>query len=222
MVQQPIDELRSRHTTPKSRLFKVWAIIFISSVIGVHIVGAEPAPVAELSDRVWQILPVERQKQSAGIAEVVEASEVPVGISIPIFGLNASVVTPASASLAALDAALLNGVVHYPGSANPGEEGTVFLFGHSSGLPIVRNQNYKVFNRLKDLEAGDQIILNTPTRAYVYSVKTVDLVRDSEALVRFDTKGKKLVLSTCDNFGKKEDRYVVTADLVKSYPMATF
>jgi hypothetical protein len=33
---------------------------------------------------------------------------------------------------------LENGIIRYPGSAKPGENGTSFIFGHSSNFPWVK------------------------------------------------------------------------------------
>jgi len=43
----------------------------------------------------------------------------------------------------------------------------------------------------------------------------------SNVTVEFDTNPgvKMLTLSTCDSFGAKSDRYIITADLVSSYDL---
>lgn len=147
-----------------------------------------------------------------------EDSGVPVRIAIPDASVDAPIENPTSRDIATLDAALQDGVVHYPGSGDLTEERNVFLFGHSSSLPVVHNQMYKVFSDLRDLEPGDEITVYTETHAHVYRVRDVSLADADEALVTFETGEKELTLSTCNTFGEKSERYVVNAAFVESSP----
>lgn len=136
----------------------------------------------------------------------------PTRVVIDAIGVDVAVLNPVSTDIDVLDEALLSGVVRYPGSALPGAEGNVFLFGHSSGLPVVHNQNFKAFNGLKDLTQGDLIEVESDGYTHVYRVATVRLTRAEEALVSFDTQGgARLTLSSCNTFGEKEERWVVEA-----------
>src|SRR3989344_1736132 len=76
-------------------------------------------------------------------------SGTPKRIVIDAIGVDAPIISLESRDVAVLDAALLEGVVHYPGSGTLHDESNMLLFGHSSGLPIIHNQNYKIFNDLK-------------------------------------------------------------------------
>ncbi len=225
MVQPGIDELRASDTLRARRQFIILsAVVFLTAFLGIHALGAEPEPIKDMNAKVLAFADLRRLATTAEVPVVEESIErgVPTGISIPKIGLNAGIVNPSSTSISALDTALEKGVVRYPGSAYPGEKGTVFLFGHSSGLPVVNNQNYKVFNNLWDLSSGDLIVIRSKDRAYSYRVTSVSLVTDSNAVVEFQTNERKLVLATCNTFGKKQDRYVVSADFVESYPVTTF
>jgi len=158
-------------------------------------------------------------------AAVVEATPIvqedgtPMRIVIDAIGVDAPIENPTSTAIDVLDAALLSGVVRYPGSSTLDGNGNVFLFGHSTGFRVVQNEMFKVFNGLKNLKENDLIRVQSPTHEYVYRVTSVVLTTAEEARVDLGTSGKKLTLSTCNSFGREEERYVVEADFVGAYPL---
>ena len=161
-------------------------------------------------------------KTNSGTSDVlrtsdVPAPELPVRIVAKSIGLDKPVVNPTSTDIDVLDAALLDGTVRYPTSARLGEEGTIFIFGHSSYLPIVRNQNYKAFNSIQKLKPGETVSVYSATAEYRYTVTGVRLADASEDVIELPAMGKFLTLVTCDSFGKKTDRFVVTAELQGVY-----
>lgn len=153
------------------------------------------------------------------IKEVKGQGEIPLSIKISSIGVDSQIYNPTSTNVEILDSYLLKGAVRYPGSALLGMSGNVFLFGHSTGYKIVNNQAYKTFNGLKNLKAGDLISVFSDKNEYVYKVLTVKLEGADEALVKFDTVGKKLTLSTCNTFGAKSERYVVEAEQINVKPI---
>lgn len=163
---------------------------------------------------------VKEERLTASVAETVKAfPEYPTRVEIPAIGMDAEIANPTSTNVAALDRALLKTAVRYPTSARLGEEGNVILFGHSSYLPVVNNEAYKIFNEIQKLEKGDRITVYGAETAYVYEVATVE-EKDADADAIPLTVGEPtLTLSTCDSFGKKTDRFVVTAKLVGSHPI---
>lgn len=164
-------------------------------------------------------------KTNAGTQDVPRTSDVPDSASpeIPVrivaksIGLDKTVANPGSTEVETLDKALQGGTVRYPTSARLGEEGTVLIFGHSSYLPIVRNQNYKAFNGIQKLKAGETISVYSGTTEYRYAVTGVRLANTAEDVIELPATGKFLTLVTCDSFGTKSDRFVVTAELQGSY-----
>jgi len=152
--------------------------------------------------------------------EVVTNPEFPVRIAAPAVGVNATVSNPASTNIAALDTALLTGAVRYPTTAKLGEEGTVLIFGHSSRIPVVHNQNYKAFNNIQNLKKGDTVSVFSATAEYRYKVESVRVANANEDVVQLAQRGKHLVLVTCDSFTSKSSRFVVTAELVGTYSLA--
>lgn len=148
-------------------------------------------------------------------AERTVKTEIPQRIVIDKAGVDAVIRNPESTSVSVLDQELAYGAVRYPGSGLPGE-GNMFLFGHSSGLPFVRNQAYKTFNGIQFLERGDRILIYSDNHEYEYRVLRVKLVDKDEALVSFNGSQHMLTLSTCNTFGEKQERFVVEADFVRS------
>lgn len=168
------------------------------------------------------IVPSSENDENSSIVQSVEAREdfgEPVRIVIDSVDIDWTISNPESTSIAVLDEALREGVVRYPGSGMLSDTSNMFLFGHSSYLPVVYNPAYQVFNNLENTQVGDYIRVYSDTVEYLYKVISVSLVDASEALVEFETGVKKLTLSTCNSFGSKEERYIVEADFVGSYPL---
>lgn len=163
------------------------------------------------------IVPAEQE-----IAELpaLGAPESPTRIVIDAIDLDVAVKNPQSTDIAVLDAALLHGAVRYPSSAALGEEGNTILMAHSSYLPVVNNPAFKAFNGIQDLEKGDRITVEGEGTAYVYAVTEVREADANEDAIPLTDEGYTLTLATCDSFGKKTDRFIVTATLVDSYPLA--
>lgn len=143
--------------------------------------------------------------------------ESPLKIEIPAISLAATIENPTALDVETLDRGLLSGAVRYPTSAKLGETGNVVLFGHSSYLPIVRNQAYKTFNGIQKLSKGDEISVYSLERAYTYRVRSVAKESANDAGIPLSVDGRVLTLSTCDSFGAKTDRFVVVADFVESH-----
>lgn len=146
--------------------------------------------------------------------------DTPARIIIDAIDVDAPIMNPTSRDITVLDAALQQGVVHYPGSGDLEDTSNMFLLGHSTGFRIVQNDLYKVFNRLKDLQANDVIRVQSGDTEYLYRVKDVALVNATETSIPLESEVKMLTLATCNVFGAKEERYVVSAEFVGSYPLA--
>ncbi len=145
--------------------------------------------------------------------------ELPMKIEIPKINLSAIIVNPTTTDIKALDTELLSGAVRYPTSAKLGENGNVVLFGHSSYLPVVKNQAYKTFNGIQKLAVGDIVTVYASRTAYTYRVRNVAKERaDDNTAIPLSVAGKVLTLVTCNSFGTAADRFVVTADFVESHP----
>lgn len=160
-------------------------------------------------------------KTTTPVTAAVAVEELPVAISIPSIKLETTIANPTTTTVATLDAALHNGAVRYPTSGKLGIEGNVIVFGHSSYLPVVNNPAYKAFNGIQNLKTGDSITVKGATQAYVYSVVNVVSANAGKDGIPLTTTGSVLTLATCDSFGTPSDRFIVTARLVESYPLAS-
>ena len=150
-------------------------------------------------------------------------AELPVKVSIPKIKLAATIQNPTTTEVDVLDHALLSGAVRYPTSAKLGASGNVILFGHSSYLPVVHNQAYKTFDGIEKLTAGDVVTVYSSDRVYTYEVTSVkkENATDTKSAIPLTVAGRELTLSTCDSFGTKSDRFVVTAEFVESHAIPT-
>ncbi len=115
---------------------------------------------------------------------------------------------------------LTTGVVHYPGTALPGERGIVYISGHSSDY-FWKDHPYKqIFAKINALEPGDDIFVDVygkdgKTYTYRYKVTAENVYAPDDQRQFLDTSSAKLNLSTCWPIGTQKDRYVVTAELQK-------
>ncbi len=138
----------------------------------------------------------------------------PGRLSIPHLNLQVPLVWSSDPS--EFDKDLSRGVVHYPGTAMPGEQGTIYVSGHSSDYIWKRNQFAQIFSKLNVLQAGDDVFVdvydvsgNTHTFRYQVTVKKVYSPNDQAQFI--DNTANKINLSTCWPIGTTKDRLVVTA-----------
>jgi LPXTG-site transpeptidase (sortase) family protein len=153
-------------------------------------------------------------REEAQEQNLVSNPALPVRIKIDTIGLDTAILNPSSNDIEVLDRALLSGAVHYPGSGLLGENANVLLFGHSSYLPVVHNKAFKAFNELNKLRNGDLITVFSENIVYTYKVDDVTLSDAEDTLVTFDSPKPILTLATCNTFGAKQERWIVTASLV--------
>lgn len=110
---------------------------------------------------------------------------------------------------------LENGVVRYPGTAAPWEEGNSFIFWHSSNYPWIKWDYNEIFALLDKLDFGDEIIVYYQQKKYVYKVTEKKVVRpgDVKALSERDPHKKELSLMTCWPVGTTYNRLLVFTEL---------
>ena len=174
------------------------------------------------SSRIGSIQKTELSHTSSVQSTISSAvAESPVRVAAKSIGMDVSVKNPTSTNVEVLDQALLSGAVRYPTSGLLGVNGTVLIFGHSSYLPIVHNSAYKAFNSIQNLKKGEIVSVYSKGLEYRYSVTGVRVADATEDVVELRTTGKHLVLVTCDSFKSKSSRFVVTADFVGTYSLAS-
>lgn len=206
-----VPDLFARIYAKKWAFVGLFTIAFFLSTSVLLSIGITPTGL-RLTDAVKLVVPDDVTSNSIAVAK--GQGELPVRVEIPVLGIKANVSNPTTTNIDALDQDLLIGAVRYPGTGVPGENGNVLLFGHSSHLPVVHNQAYKAFNDIQNLKEGDPVYVYGEDKVYTYVVATVEHENTASDAIPLDQSSAKLTLATCDNFGTKADRWVVTANLV--------
>ncbi len=138
-------------------------------------------------------------------------------IIIPKLNLEIPVnYTETSNNESAIEGDLNSGVVHYPSTAFPGENGNSAYFGHSSNN-IFNPGKYKfAFVLLHTLAPGDTFYLVYNSKTYVYQVFSRQIVPPSDVSVLNPIAGHNATatLITCDPPGTSINRLVITADQI--------
>ena len=185
--------------------------IFVSGAIfsSLYFSGLMPGYVKEFTEDAFGALAHKSE------AEIPPFSKNSALILIPKINLVSPIVFPTSTDLAILNKSLYSGVAHYPKSALPGEGGNVFIFGHSSNRPFVRNQSWTAFTKLHKLEKGDDIFISSAGVKYHYRATSIEIVDPKETRVYLNSDKPKLTLSTCWPVGDPKNRTVVEAEFVE-------
>lgn len=150
---------------------------------------------------------LEEQIESPQAAEDFVAGRVESGDSLtrlkaPSIGVEVVVVEGTT------QAALRAGAGHYPETALPCGSGNVAIAGH-------RTTFGKPFNRLDEVQPGDEITLETPLGTCRYKVRAAAfVVTPDDVEVVAPTDVPQLTLTTCHPKGSARERLVLQADLV--------
>ena len=141
----------------------------------------------------------------------------PGQLSIPKLNLQVDLIWSKDPS--EFDNDLEHGVIHYPGTALPGEQGTMYVSGHSSDYIWKHNPFAHVFTKLNYLAPGDDIFVNVYGKDgklynFRYRVKSTTTYKPDDQTQFIDNSAAILNLSTCWPIGTQKDRLVVTSELV--------
>lgn len=110
---------------------------------------------------------------------------------------------------------LKDGVIRYPGTARPGEEGNVFITGHSSYYLWDDGQYKDVFALLPEVAVGDEVIIYYNQQKYVYTITEKKEVAPSEVdVLEQSVEGKRLTLMTCTPVGTNLKRLILVGEMV--------
>ncbi len=113
-------------------------------------------------------------------------------------------------------AALANGVVHYPGTAIPGEYGNPYIFGHSSDFFWKEGSYKEVFKPIIDIPLDTIIkITNHEGDLFIYKIIETKIVGPDEVSVLDQQNYERqiLTLQTSWPLGTALKRYLVIAKL---------
>ena len=110
---------------------------------------------------------------------------------------------------------LKNGVVHYPGTALPGDNGNVVLTGHSSYYAWDPGRFKDVFALLHDVKMDDKIVIYFSQKKFIYQVSGIKVVYPKDVDVLGPLDHEQLTLITCTPIGTNLKRLIVTAKLIE-------
>lgn len=178
--------------------------------------GNKLTPRTEMTPSVETTAPVNVEPVNGNAIDV--NTDIPGRLEIPSLKINVPIIWTKDPKDFEND--LRSGVVHYPGTALPGQIGTSYISGHSSNYVWAKGDYKKVFSKLGDLpdntsfkvtvvqKNGRDAILN-----YVVTHRQEFLPTDQE---QFRNTGKSVMaLSTCWPPGSTAKRLVVFGELTQ-------
>lgn len=118
-----------------------------------------------------------------------------------------------------IQAALEDGVVHYPTTPKPGEKGNSAIVGHSSNN-LFNSGKYKfAFVLLSKLEKGDTFYLNYEGTRYAYRIYEKKIVPPTDVSVLGpNDKIATATLITCDPPGTSLNRLIIVGEQITPNP----
>jgi len=217
--------LDMREIENKKKTILISGVVFLASIfvlggIGVFLFVNEPTTYYQMKEKVLPFSS-QRTEENKKIEEDVAPVSNEFGLVIPKIGVNVPIV----ADVDGLNPdeyfwKVTQGVAHFKHAeahdvvvdgAFPGEEGNVFLFGHSQ-IPGGDTSKYQsVFNDLPVLEFEDKIIVYFQGERYNYSVIEGKVIEKNELYYLEKTESEILHLMTCWPLGFNNKRYIVIA-----------
>lgn len=115
---------------------------------------------------------------------------------------------------------LQNGVVHYPTTALPGQNGNAVYFGHSSSNILNKGKFKFAFLFLHKLVLDDTFYLTYSGKIYVYKVISRTIVEPTDVSVLYPVSGQiaTATLITCDPPGTSAHRLIVVGQQISPDP----
>ncbi len=146
-------------------------------------------------------------------------TDIPGRLEVPSLKINAPIIFTKDTKN--FDKDLQTGVVHYPGTALPGQIGTAYIAGHSSNYIWSQGSYNQVFSRLGDLANNTSFKITVVQKNgkdvifhYVVTYRNEYLATDQE---QFRNMEKSLVaLSTCWPINTTAKRLVVYGELTQT------
>ncbi len=166
----------------------------------------QAAPVAQAA-----IAPIWTPVPSVTTAPAIKATS-QNSISISKINISAPILQVSVNDEKTILNALKSGVVLYPDSAYPGQNGSTVIVGHSSSNPPWTKYS-AIFSLLNKLVPDDLINISFDGKEYIYRVRTKE--KGSVQHILDSGLGGDLVLTSCWPVGTDQGRIVVVADLVR-------
>ncbi|MFZ6035527.1 MAG: sortase [Patescibacteria group bacterium] len=206
----------------KSAKFIITALlVLLASIVGYFVFRDWQARPETVAGNI-SIVTTSTNTAAAPVHRVPLKTGEPNRITIPDRDIQAPVIYVDNTSEEVFQEALGNGVVHYPGTPEPGELGNPYIFGHSSDYAWKPGDYKKIFTPLVDIPIGTAIhITNSVGELYVYTVSETKVVgpKDVSVLDQYDFKRYMLTLQTSYPIGTALKRFIAIAELDE---MATY
>lgn len=136
-------------------------------------------------------------------------------VHIPSLAIRSKVIENVNAwNEADYQLALKNGVAHASGSATPNQNGSMFLFAHSSDVPWRMTRTNTAFFRLPRIKLGERVLIDYQGKRYTYEVSDIKEVWPHEVEAVTQAQGDQVILQTCTPVGTSLKRLLVFAQKV--------
>jgi len=136
---------------------------------------------------------------------------------VPKVGINAPVIANVDpANPEEYQAALSTAIAHASTSFFPDEDGTVYLFSHSTNYDWFVKDLNAVFYLLKNLEKDDLVVIMYKGTRYTYKITDKRVVSPKSSGYLYPNVGThNLILQTCWPPGSTTERLLIFADLIE-------
>ena len=168
---------------------------------------------------------IQPSRTAAATPIIVDPTAAPVSntpeIIIPKINVQIPVdYTQSTTNEADIENGLENGIVHYPTTEKPGENGNAAFFGHSSNNIFNKGKYKFAFVLLHELVPGDTFYITNNGKTYVYKVISKTIVKPTEVGVLDDVPGHTATatLITCDPPGTSLNRLIVVGEQISPDP----
>lgn len=127
-----------------------------------------------------------------------------------------------SSDEATVQKGLESGIIHYPNTAVPGQQGNAAYFGHSSNNIFNKGKYKFAFVLLHEMVPGDIFYLTHNGKVYSYKVYEKKVVEPTDTWILGPVEGKTATaaLITCDPPGTSAHRLVVWGEQISPDPNA--
>ena len=142
----------------------------------------------------------------------------PGRLEVPAVGINVPLIW--STDPKNFDNDLKNGVIHYPGTALPGQIGTSYISGHSSNYVWVKGSYNRIFAKLNDVPNDSSfkitVVQKNGKDAVLHYVVTGRKEFQPNDIAQFTNVGKSVVaLSTCWPVNTTQKRLLLYGELTQ-------
>lgn len=196
-----------------SILITVFLLIFGASNLPLYFNRLQPTKDVKKEVVSTKVLVQPEMEKSAPLepGEIVPATPTLV---VPKISVTAPIIFVETYEESVIDSNLLNGVVHYYQTAEPGKVGNSFITGHSSNYWWQKGDYNYIFANLEKLVVGDQAKIYYQGNKFLYQVTSIKVVEPTDLSVLEQTSKPTLTLMTCTPPGTSWKRLIVSFDQI--------